>query len=94
MLQAVDVRDMRHLRNLVVFSQQGSRPTPNEISGSDLDGDLYFCSWDDRLIPVQNHPPMNYDAQQIKELDRVIFSWPLPRHEETWSSLHNIIKTN
>ncbi|PHU28820.1 hypothetical protein BC332_00913 [Capsicum chinense] len=30
---------------------QGDRPHPNEASGIDLDGDLYFATWDENLIP-------------------------------------------
>ena len=36
------------------------RPHPNECSGSDLDGDLYFVTWDERLIPPVTEAPMDY----------------------------------
>ncbi|PKA52670.1 putative RNA-dependent RNA polymerase 2 [Apostasia shenzhenica] len=44
----------------VVFPQKGKRPHPNECSGGDLDGDLYFISWDERLMPPQTDPPLDY----------------------------------
>ncbi|KAK6123388.1 hypothetical protein DH2020_042864 [Rehmannia glutinosa] len=40
-----------NLVDCLVFPQKGDRPHPNECSGGDLDGDLYFISWDDNLIP-------------------------------------------
>ncbi|MCI03582.1 RNA-dependent RNA polymerase 2-like, partial [Trifolium medium] len=33
---------------------------PNECSGGDLDGDLFFISWDKVLIPSQTDDPMDY----------------------------------
>lgn len=62
-----------HLHNVLVFSQKGVRPLPNQCSGSDLDGDVYFATWDDRLRPLPEEPswdgtvlrnpaPMDYTA--------------------------------
>ncbi|KAL5544244.1 hypothetical protein UlMin_008028 [Ulmus minor] len=48
------------LVDCLIFPQKGKRPHPNECSGGDLDGDLYFISWDTDLIPPRTTEPMDY----------------------------------
>lgn len=48
------------------------RPHPNECSGSDLDGDLYFVSWDEALIPPEIDVPMDYCPPGAMILDHVV----------------------
>lgn len=70
-LDAIDVPELRHLVNVVVFPMKGSRPHPNEISGSDLDGDLYFVSYDPRIIPGGRTSPMEYETTgAVSQMDR------------------------
>lgn len=45
------------------------RPHPNECSGGDLDGDLYFISWDEKLIPPQTVAPMDYTGRRPRIMD-------------------------
>ncbi|KAI3883153.1 hypothetical protein MKW92_030412 [Papaver armeniacum] len=68
-LQAVNVPALHHMVDCVVFPQKGQRPHPNECSGSDLDGDVYFVCWDQELIPLRQVEPMDYDASPAIELD-------------------------
>ncbi|AEO54847.1 hypothetical protein MYCTH_2297939 [Thermothelomyces thermophilus ATCC 42464] len=64
-VEAVDVPQLRHLRDVVVFPLRGDRDVPSMCSGGDLDGDDFFVIWDPRLLPAEwGHPPMNYSAPQ------------------------------
>ncbi|KAI3907578.1 hypothetical protein MKW98_016222 [Papaver atlanticum] len=68
-LQAVNVPALHHMVDCVVFLQKGQRPHPNECSGSDLDGYVYFVCWDQELIPPRQVEPMDYDASPAIELN-------------------------
>ncbi|KAI4336114.1 hypothetical protein L6164_014683 [Bauhinia variegata] len=57
------------LRDCLVFPQKGHRPHPNECSGGDLDGDLFFISWDEGLIPCQTETPMDYTGRRPRIMD-------------------------
>lgn len=60
-LRAVDVPQLRHIRDCVVFPSRGKAPHPFEMSGSDLDGDEYGCIWMEELIFEHNAMPYVYD---------------------------------
>lgn len=71
-LEAVDVQELYHLTDCLVFPQNGKRPHTNEASGSDLDGDTYFVTWEEDLIPPsrKSWEPMDYDPVESKQLPR------------------------
>lgn len=68
-LEAVDIPGLRHMVDCIVFPQCGSRPHPNEMSGSDLDGDEYFVCWDKRLHNIENQNPMDFPKAKKKLLE-------------------------
>ncbi|CAK8563059.1 unnamed protein product [Lathyrus sativus] len=60
------------LKDCLVFPQNGPRPHPNECSGGDLDGDLFFVSWDKDLIPAQTDNPMDYTGRRPRIMDHQV----------------------
>lgn len=50
MLLAVDLPELRNQKNVILFSRHGNRPEADKMSGSDLDGDQFAVTWDERLF--------------------------------------------
>ncbi|KAF8019186.1 hypothetical protein BT93_G0004 [Corymbia citriodora subsp. variegata] len=73
-LKAIDAPKLHHLYDCLVFPQNGERPHADEASGSDLDGDLYFVTWEENIIPPskESWPPMQYDSGEEQKLPRDI----------------------
>ncbi len=64
-LTAIDgkrVEGLQHLIDCIVFPTKGKRPHPDEITGSDLDGDEYFVCWDKELSIEQMRNPTDFLA--------------------------------
>ncbi|KAK0462014.1 RdRP-domain-containing protein [Desarmillaria tabescens] len=50
-LEAVNIPELSHLTNCIVFAGKGRYSEPSQMSGGDLDGDLYLILKDADLIP-------------------------------------------
>ncbi|KAL2155650.1 hypothetical protein VTH82DRAFT_392 [Thermothelomyces myriococcoides] len=64
---------LTELRNCIVFSKLGSRDLPSQLSGGDLDGDVFHVIWDSEVVTaVKTHPPADYGRVKPPELDRPV----------------------
>lgn len=71
--KAVDVPKLHHIKDCIVFPSKGHRPHPDEMGGSDLDGDEYVVIWMPELIfPQENFKPMDFPIKSKDESKAVI----------------------
>ncbi len=63
---------LRELCNCIVFSQHGDRDLPSQLSGGDLDGDIYNVIWDPTAVQSvkQVFAPAEYPRVQPLDLQR------------------------
>ena len=72
---AVDVpadSPLSALHNVVVFSSMGERDLPSQLSGGDLDGDLYNVIYDNTLYPRRLARPADYPAATPFDIGRAV----------------------
>ena len=72
---AVDVpanSPLRAIHNMVVFSSRGARDLPSQLSGGDLDGDLYNIIYDPGLYPKHIVQPADYRAAAPIDIGRSV----------------------
>lgn len=68
-----DGHPLLQLSNCVVFSMWGSRDLPSQLSGGDLDGDVFHILWDIELVKcVATFAPADYARIPPLELDREV----------------------
>jgi hypothetical protein len=63
---------LRELSNCICFSQKGSRDLPSQLSGGDLDGDLYQIIYDPRASLRRLAEPADYPRQDPIDIGRSV----------------------
>lgn len=73
-LMAVDKKELHSLVDVIVFPQCGERPIPSMLSGGDLDGDIYFCIFEETIPYPREHTfhPMTHTAPKPIALEREV----------------------
>ena len=57
-LKAVYKEELRYLTNIIVFPSNGMRPEQDKMGTGDLDGDIYWISWNKTFIyQYKEYPP-------------------------------------
>ncbi|KAI9739001.1 MAG: hypothetical protein M1818_005315 [Claussenomyces sp. TS43310] len=67
-----DDSPLMSLSNCIVFSSKGARDLPSQLSGGDLDGDLYNLIWDPYVILKSVHEPADYPRQTAIDIGRSV----------------------
>ncbi|KAL4902305.1 hypothetical protein BDW74DRAFT_186868 [Aspergillus multicolor] len=63
---------LRKHKNCIVFSQKGARDLPSQLSGGDLDGDLYNIIWDTAAAPKHVFAPADYPRIPPLDIKRAV----------------------
>lgn len=88
---------LREHYNVIVFSQHGTRDLPSQLSGGDLDGDIYNVIWDEEAMPRQVFTPADYPRVEPTDLQRPVEKEDMTQffidfmkldHLGTWSPFH------
>uniref|UniRef100_A0AC34QYJ1 RNA-dependent RNA polymerase n=1 Tax=Panagrolaimus sp. JU765 TaxID=591449 RepID=A0AC34QYJ1_9BILA len=70
-VEAVDVPELHHIVDVLIFPTCGDRPIQDKISSGDLDGDEYFIFWDPELLLPYSQPPSEFTHPMPSRFDTI-----------------------
>uniref|UniRef100_A0AC34F2M4 RNA-dependent RNA polymerase n=1 Tax=Panagrolaimus sp. ES5 TaxID=591445 RepID=A0AC34F2M4_9BILA len=94
-LKAVDIPELHHLIDVVVFPSCGARPVTDEIGGGDLDGDMYVVFWDPAWLLEKNVKAADYTSPSTDKLEKVDLNKlqeAFPKFRDKYTKENNIEK--
>uniref|UniRef100_A0A914YXV5 RNA-dependent RNA polymerase n=1 Tax=Panagrolaimus superbus TaxID=310955 RepID=A0A914YXV5_9BILA len=94
-LLAVDIPELHHLIDVVVFPSCGARPVTDEIGGGDLDGDIYVVFWDPAWLLEENAEAADYTSpstNKLKKVDLNKLQETFPKFRAEYTKENNIEK--
>ncbi|PYI11718.1 rna-dependent rna polymerase [Aspergillus sclerotiicarbonarius CBS 121057] len=63
---------LAELTNCIVFSSKGDRDLPSQLSGGDLDGDIFNIIWDTDAYPIRTFAPADYPRVSPVDIGRAV----------------------
>ena len=63
---------LSELTNCIVFSSKGDRDLPSQLSGGDLDGDIFSIIWDTGAHPIRTFAPADYPRVSPIDIGRPV----------------------
>ena len=67
-----DKHPLTYLRNCIVFSRKGNRDLPGQLSGGDLDGDIYNIIWDQEAVAKRTFAAADYPRVEPVNIERPV----------------------
>ena len=61
-----------YYENIVIFPSKGDMPLPSKISGSDLDGDIYWICWERVFVKQFKESDYSFKMSMIKNNEQLI----------------------